>query len=87
MGVNFIANHDLGFQSKDAGINRKKKLNETGIWAKIEAFHKARQEMNDAWVMEFGPQWAKELVEDREKENEIPWSQKKIDSLSLGEQG
>lgn len=79
VGANYVANHDLGFQSKDAGVNRVKKLKELGLWDKINAYMKAKQDMHDAWTMALGPEWAKELVEDRSKEDDLPWGKKECD--------
>lgn len=87
MGANFIANHDLGFQSKDAGVNRIKKLKETGIYDKIKAYQDAKQAMHDAWIMEFGPEWAREIVYGRMNEDDMPWSQKEIDKSEMGLSG
>lgn len=84
VGANYVANHDLGFQGKNAGNDRLLKLKQAGVLSKIEAYQTAKQEMHDAWTMAFGPDWAKELVEDRSKENEMPWSQKQIDLVEMG---
>lgn len=73
VGANYVANHDLGFQGKNAGNDRLQKLKDLGILEKIEAYHVAKQAMHDAWTMAFGPEWAKEIVEDRSKEEDFPW--------------
>lgn len=79
VGANYVANHDLGFQGKDAGEKRVKKLKELGLWDRINEYLEAKQTMHDAWTLEFGPEWAKEIVSDRAKADQYPWSERKVD--------
>jgi hypothetical protein len=78
VGANYVANHDLGFQSKNAGLDRIAKLKESGVYDKIVAHHRANTEMMDAWTMAFGPEWAKELVEDASKAYDLSWDDKSV---------
>jgi hypothetical protein len=42
MDANFLASHDLGRKSKDAGSRRMKSLKASGVWDHICAYMKAR---------------------------------------------
>jgi hypothetical protein len=63
VGANYVADHDLGFKGKNAGVKRMAKLKETGVWEKIEAYHEAWRSMNWAWVMAFGSQSDKDMID------------------------
>lgn len=71
IGPNYVANHDLGFHGKTAGDDRIKKLKDLGIYDKIKAYELAKNSMNDAWVMAFGPGWAKDLVSERMEDEDL----------------
>lgn len=63
VGANFVASNDLHFTGKNAGENRMKKLKESGVWDKIIAHIKTHDELNAAWVTEFGSASDKEFLD------------------------
>lgn len=63
MGANLVASHDLNFTGKNAGENRVKKLKESGVWDKILAHIRTHEELNRAWVEEFGSQSEKDFLD------------------------
>ena len=64
MDPDFLAFHDLHFTGKKAGSKRVSKLKALGVWDKIVAKHAAEDAATTAWVMAFGPEWAKEIAQD-----------------------
>jgi len=53
LGVDYIADHDLGFHRPGAGVKRMKLLKERGVWGKIEASIKAEVVMQLHHTLEF----------------------------------
>jgi hypothetical protein len=51
--ADYVASHDLGHHGKNAGANRIKRLKETGVWDKLIAYQKARDEFRDHWLVTF----------------------------------